>query len=49
MKQLLTLAAFSIGLCQFAAAELKVPGSVFKMDELEEAQAKATKDKEPLI
>ena len=37
------------GLAGSATAELRVPSSVFEMDELEEAKAKAAKDKEPLV
>ena len=33
----------------FAHADLRIPGSVFKMEELEEAKEKAKKDEEPLI
>jgi hypothetical protein len=34
---------------QTAKAELRVPSSVFTMEELDEAKAKAAKDEEPLI
>ena len=49
MKHSLFLFLLVAGLTGFASAELRVPSSVFKMDELEEAKAKAAKEKEPLI
>ncbi|MFT5469452.1 MAG: hypothetical protein ACI8UO_004573 [Verrucomicrobiales bacterium] len=49
MKKLGIAAIVSIALSQFALADLKVPSSVFGMEELEEAKAKAAKDEEPLI
>ena len=49
MKTLVLLALVSIGWCQFASAELRIPSSVFKMDELAEAKLKAAEDEEPLI
>ena len=49
MKKLALFTIALLGLSQFSMAELKVPSSVFKMDELGEAKAKAASDKEPLI
>ena len=33
----------------FSQAELKIPGSIFKMDELDKAKAKAAENAKPLI
>lgn len=49
MKVLLTVCGLALFFSLSARAELRVPSSVFKMDELEEAKAKATAEKEPLI
>ena len=49
MKKLVLLALVSIGCSQLAIAELRIPSSVFKMDELAEAKQKAAEDEEPLI
>ncbi|MCG8601983.1 MAG: hypothetical protein MI807_17710 [Verrucomicrobiales bacterium] len=49
MKLLLTVCCLALFFSLSARAELRVPSSVFKMDELEEVKAKATADKEPLI
>ena len=49
MKKLALLAVVSVGLCPFASGELRIPSSVFKMDELDEAKQKAAEDGEPLI
>ena len=49
MKRSLFLILVVAGLAGSAAAELSVPRSVFKMDELDEAKSKAAKDKEPLV
>ena len=43
------LSALILAMAGSAAAELRIPSSVFEMDELEEAKAKAAKDEEPLI
>jgi hypothetical protein len=49
MKAIGILALASIALSPLGFAELRIPKSVFDMEELEEAKAKATEDEEPLI
>lgn len=49
MKQLSMTLLLAVGMCHIAGAALKVPSSVFKMEELAEAKAKAAKDEKPLI
>ena len=49
MKAIALLALVSFALSPLGFAELKIPKSVFEMEELDEAKAKATEDEEPLI
>ena len=49
MKRLLIPLIGALAVCQLAHADLKIPSSVFKMDELDEAKQKAQEDNEPLI
>ena len=49
MKTLLTLCGFALLFTMSVRAELRVSSSVFTIDELDEAKAKAAKDEEPLI
>jgi len=49
MKRSLILGMLVAGLAATATAELKIPRSVFKMDEIEEAKAEAAEEKEPLV
>lgn len=49
MKKSLLLCGALLFAMTFSQAELKIPSSVFTMDELEEAKAKAFEDEEPLI
>lgn len=49
MKKLVLLALVSIASTPFASAELRIPSSVFPMDELAEAKQKAAEEEEPLI
>lgn len=49
MKMNLLAATLVLGTAQLALADLRIPGSVFKLDELNEAKAKAAKNTEPLI
>lgn len=49
MKMLLPLCGFVLLFTISARAELRVSSSVFTIDELAEAKAKAVKEKEPLI
>lgn len=50
MKRLFALSAlFLFAVCFSAQAELRIPSSVFTMEELEEAKAEAREEKEPLI
>ena len=39
----------ALSLCGIASAELRISGSIFRMDELDKAKEKAAKDEEPLI
>ncbi|MEM7384063.1 MAG: hypothetical protein AAF514_03880 [Verrucomicrobiota bacterium] len=48
MKKILLLCGV-LGLASVAQAELKVPGSVFKMEELGKAKAKAAATQKPLV
>jgi hypothetical protein len=49
MKMLLSLCGLVLLFTMSARAELRVSSSVFTIDELAEAKAKAVKDAEPLI
>ena len=50
MKKLFITTALVAGLAQFGfAANLKVPRSVFNMDKIEDAKAKAAENEKPLI
>ena len=49
MKRRLAIIMVALVSVGFAHADLKIPSSVFEMDELEEAKEKAKKDSEPLI
>lgn len=49
MKAILVAAATAAFVSATALAELDVPSSVFTMEELDEAKAKAAADSEPLI
>ena len=49
MKWSLFLVLLFAGFAGMASAELSVPRSVFEISELDEAKAKAAKDKEPLV
>lgn len=49
MKGIITTAFSLFAAAGLAQAELKIPGSVFKMDELAEAKAKAAKMEKPLV
>lgn len=48
MKKLSLLVALVFGV-SFGHAELRIPSSVFTMEELEEAKAEAYEEEEPLI
>lgn len=49
MKQLLSLCGVLLSLATISHAELRVPSSVYTMEELEKAKAEAAEEKEPLI
>lgn len=49
MKILFSLCGFVLLFAMSARADLRVSSSVFTIDELAEAKAKAVKDEEPLI
>ncbi len=49
MKCAFTIALGLFLVAGFSQAELKIPGNVFKMDELEKAKAKAADASKPLI
>ena len=49
MKMLLHLCGFVLLFTMSVRAELRVSSSVFTIDKLAEAKAKAVKDEEPLI
>lgn len=49
MKKLVLCFSISLLAASWAHAELKIPSSVFTMEELEEAKAEAMEKEEPLI
>ena len=49
MKTALGTIISLFALSHVATAELDIPRSIFKVDQLEEAKAKAAEDEEPLI
>ena len=49
MKKSFLAAAVLWGVAQVALADLRIPGSVFEIDKLEEAKTKASQEKMPLI
>ena len=49
MKKLFVATAVLVGVTQLSLAELKIPRSIYKVDQLEEATAKATEKEKPLI
>jgi hypothetical protein len=49
MKITILLGGILAALSTSAMAELKIPSSVFRVDQIEEAKAKAAEDGEPLI
>jgi len=49
MKTLFAAAAVVAGVTQMSLAELKIPRTVYKVGDLEEAKAKATEKEKPLV
>ena len=49
MKRAILATAILAGVTQLSLAELKIPRSVFRLTDLEEAKEKAAEKEEPLI
>ena len=49
MKTLFVAAAVVAGVTQMSLAELKIPRTVYKVGDLEEAKTKATEKEKPLV